>query len=299
MEPTEQSPSQFQKTDQTADQTTAAPSAPKPKGNWQIPVAIVLAGALVAGAIYMKDKSNSESDIAQNPEISIAVDPLGDEDHLLGSPGAPLKVIEYSDFQCPFCQGYDQTRIKLMDTYGKDGKVAWAYRHFPLVQIHQYAAEAAEGSECAAEIGGENKFWDFLTYVFEAKESAKNPTDQAALQKDQQAQLAKVKDLPAVATAIGLDKAKFKACLDSGKYKDKVAQDVEKAIKAGGSGTPYSILIPSKKLKSESVAKITGLFGQVGGNSPLVYAGKDMIAISGNMPYDIMAKIIDEMLSNQ
>src|SRR3546814_8173358 len=73
--------------------------------------------------------------------ISGAVRPVSGEDHVMGSPDASVKVIEFSDFECPFCKGFHRTMGQVMEEYGQDGKVAWVYRHFPIDSIHSKARD--------------------------------------------------------------------------------------------------------------------------------------------------------------
>jgi len=96
----------------------------------------------------------------------VNIRPIDDKDHLLGEKGAPVKIVEYSDYECPFCKQFHLTMVDIMKTYGEEGKVAWAYRHFPLKQIHPNAQKLAEGAECANELGGQEKFWEYTNAIF-------------------------------------------------------------------------------------------------------------------------------------
>ena len=89
---------------------------------------------------------------------------LKDSDHIRGDKGAQAYLIEYSDFECPFCVRFHPTAQQLKDEYGND--LAWVYRHYPLDQLHPQARPAALASECVAEIGGEEAFWKFADEVF-------------------------------------------------------------------------------------------------------------------------------------
>lgn len=89
---------------------------------------------------------------------------LKDNDHVNGDRNAKVLLVEYSDFQCPFCQRFHPTTKQVLDQYGKD--VALVYRHYPLDQIHPFARPTAEASECVAEIGGNDAFWKFTDTVF-------------------------------------------------------------------------------------------------------------------------------------
>lgn len=163
---------------------------------------------------------------AQNGTGAIQFRAISDSDHIRGDKNAPVKLIEYSDLQCPFCQSFHPTMEQAFSQY--KGQVAWVYRHFPLTGIHAHAEQEAEASECAAEQGGNDKFWAFVDRVFTV---------------EPQGQGLDTAGLTDVASYIGLDKAKFSTCLSSGKYAQKVQLDAQDAVSAGGAGTPYSVVI--------------------------------------------------------
>jgi protein-disulfide isomerase len=112
--------------------------------------------------------------------------------------------------------------------------VAWVYRHFPLDALHSKARKEAEATECANELGGSAAFWNYVDRLFEVTPS-NNGLDLA--------------QLPIIAQEIGLDRTAFKKCLDSGKFADYVAHDLDDARAAGGSGTPYSVVIAANSEK--------------------------------------------------
>ncbi len=161
-----------------------------------------------------------------------AVKPVGKKDHILGDPSAIVKVVEFSDFECPFCKRVHPTLQRLMKEYGETGKVALVYRHFPLDSLHQKARKEAQASECANELGGNNAFWAYADRLFEVTPS----NDHLDLSL-----------LPKIAKDIGLDRSKFEACLAGdmrgGKYADHIEADVQDAIASGGEGTPYIVVI--------------------------------------------------------
>ena len=111
---------------------------------------------------------------------------------------------------------------------GYDGQVAWVYRHFPIVQLHSKAPKEAEATECSAELGGNQGFWNYLDKLMETTNS-NNSLDPS--------------ELPQIASSVGLDVAVFNECLSSGKYAEFVKTSVEEAVKAGARGTPHSIII--------------------------------------------------------
>lgn len=140
-----------------------------------------------------------------------------DDDPVMGSKDAPVTMIEFSDFQCPYCERfYSQTLPQLEENYIKTGKVRLVFRDFPL-SFHQYAQKAAEASECANEQG---KFWEYHNKLYE---------NQAALDVD---------SLKKYAKDLGLDSSKFDQCLDSGKMASEVQKDFTDGQSYGVSGTP-------------------------------------------------------------
>ncbi len=204
-----------------------------------VPVAILIAGALIGGAILWTQRpSTVAKDTGQKNEGVLA--PVTTEDHILGNPNADLVIVEFSDFSCPFCKIFHPTMRKIMDEYGKTGKVAWVYRSFPLDKpdqngniLHKNAGNEAEAAECVADLGGNDKFWEYTNKVYEitpsVTSSSPNGLDQA--------------QLPIIAASVGIDKQKFNACLASGKFKDKVAAQYLDGVNAGVLGTPFSYIL--------------------------------------------------------
>jgi protein-disulfide isomerase len=246
------------------EQTTTY--APAPRGsNLGIPVAIVIAAALIAGAIYMSgggmankggvtipttDQIGKEQVTAEPPVVA----PVTAKDHIQGDPNAPIVIVEYSDFDCPFCKNFHETMNKIMAEYGKTGKVAWVYRQFPLEQLHPNAPKLSAASECVAEQAGNDGFWKFADLVFGEREiNAK--TDLTRLSE--------------FAQKAGADAGKFELCLNSGKYSQQIQDDLAAGMKAGVQGTPYSILI----------------------------AGDQQGPINGAQPYAVVKQMLDTVLA--
>lgn len=142
-----------------------------------------------------------------------------DRDHIRGNPDAPVTLIEYSDFECPFCKNFHSIVKKVVAD--SNGQVRWVYRHFPLDQIHPVKArKEAAASECAAELGGNDAFWKFADRFFELTPS-NNRTDIDSV-------------LPQIAREIGLDEGKFASCLASGRHDRRVEEDYQDAGASGG-----------------------------------------------------------------
>lgn len=206
------------------------------KNNVSIPTAIVIAGIIIAIAIITgkgenSAKNNGNAKNGAIAEKTIDIKPVNESDHIMGNPDAELAIIEFSDTECPFCKRFHNTVKQVMDENGKEGNVKWVYRHFPLDSIHSKARKEAEATECAAELGGNEKFWKYIDRLFEITPS-NNRLDLA--------------QLPEIAEYAGLDKTKFEECLSSGRNAQKVEDDYQDGIKAGVRGTPYSVIINKK-----------------------------------------------------
>lgn len=132
-----------------------------------------------------------------------------------GPKGAPVTVVEFSDFQCPYCSQLAKTIHEVSAKYGD--QVRLVYRQFPLSQIHPFAEKAAEAALCAAD---QDRFWDLHDLMFESQNSLKE------------------EDLKAKGAQLKLDTAAFNDCLDSGKYAKRVRQDQREGYSLGVSTTP-------------------------------------------------------------
>jgi protein-disulfide isomerase len=155
-------------------------------------------------------------------------------DHIRGDASAPVTLIEYSDFECPFCKRFHLTAKKLVEE--SKGQVRWVYRHFPIDQLHPVKArKEAAASECAAELGGNDAFWKFADRFYELTPS-NNRTDVDTV-------------LPQIAREVGLDEGQFASCVSSGRHDRRIEEDRQNAIATGGRGTPWSIIM-SKNSKT-------------------------------------------------
>lgn len=208
--------------------------------DYLLPASIIIAALLIAGSwIYTTGLKNAEpkkptAQIADKTAPNIEkIKEISETDHIRGDKNAPIKIVEFSDLECPFCKNFHDTMKRILSEY--NGKVAWIYRHFPIAQLHPKAEKSAEASECAAEIGGEEKFWAYVDRYFEITPS------------NNQIDLAK---LPQIAEDIGLDRGQFENCLNSGKFKEKINSQTQDAINSGANGTPYSVIINQNNEKS-------------------------------------------------
>ncbi|PJE50494.1 MAG: hypothetical protein COV29_03745 [Candidatus Yanofskybacteria bacterium CG10_big_fil_rev_8_21_14_0_10_36_16] len=196
------------------------------KGNsYALPASIIIAALLIIGAIFMtkNDVGNTDNKVVAGAKITDNVAKVTNDDHIRGDKKAKVVVVEYSDLECPFCQRFHTTMQEALQDYGND--VAWVYRHFPLESIHPRAFPQAVASECVAELGGNDKFWQFIDVIF------------ASDQKNSDQQLGQM------AQNIGINRSKFDTCLKSGKYDKLINEQTQNAQAAGGNGTPYSVVI--------------------------------------------------------
>lgn len=214
-----------------------------------IPCSVIIAGGLIGLSIFLSSVYNARSSTAaatlpaQNDPGQIAgqreeadyqalaknVAAVTDADHIRGPKDAKVVIVEYSDIDCPFCKQVHPILQKLQGDY--QGQVSWVYRHFPLSAIHPTAEHKAQASECVAELAGNDGFWKFIDSLF----------SEAAATDGQ---------LATIAAKSGANKAAFQQCLDSGRYKDKVAGQLQNGTKSGVAGTPHTILIANGNYKA-------------------------------------------------
>lgn len=212
------------------------------------PLAIIFGSLIIAASVLYSE--NRSADVlannarangslnAQNPSQAAAQQPAQPDPNervtvstegrpSLGRADAKVTVVEFSDLQCPFCKKFhDETFAQLKTAYIDTGKIRFVYRHLPLTQIHQLAAKAAEGAECAFQQG---KFWEMHDAIF-------------AVQPD-----IGTDALKALAKKTGLSAPKFDACLDGGATKSIVDKDAADGSAANISGTP-TFFVNGKRL---------------------------------------------------
>lgn len=160
------------------------------------------------------------------PQVAppVAAGPLkevGDQDHIKGAANAKVTLVEYSDFQCPFCQRHLPSINQALKDFPND--VRLVYRHYPL-SFHPEAQKSAEASECAAKLGGNDAFWKMHDELF---------ANQATLSRSLYTELAK---------KLGLNTANFDKCLDGGEMATRVNTDLNEGTTAGVEGTPATFV---------------------------------------------------------
>ena len=140
---------------------------------------------------------------------------VGKRDHIQGSSSADVTMVEYGDYQCPFCGNTYPIVKKLQKHFGD--QLRFVFRNFPLARVHAYAQRAAEAAEAA---GGQGRFWEMHDYLFEHQEALD------------------AENLVRAAGALGLDKVKFDREVAERVYADRVQQDIQSGIDSGVGGTP-------------------------------------------------------------
>lgn len=236
-------------------------------------VIIVAVAAFFAGSYF----SNLNSDTVTQSDLDSAIakleskiasiqSPSGqpsqpikisvDNDPVRGNPDAPITIIEFSDFQCPFCARFHvQTLPSILEEYIDTGKVNLVYRDFPIQSIHPNALPAAVAAECANEQG---KYWQYHDTLFE-RQNSWSKLDTGSV----------ISTFSQYATDIGLEQQQFDSCLGSGKYLQEVQQDLN-------DGRTYDI---------------TGTPGFFIGNEDIGF-----VKIDGAQPFESFKKVIDSQL---
>lgn len=191
------------------------------------PMAVVLAGIVIAGAILYTNAHpplGGSADVMGQGQLpkSVNVAAPSADDHIIGSPNAPVVLIEYSDFQCPFCSMVHPTLKSIVDN--SHGQIAWVMRDFPLTSIHPEANGAANAAECIAEQLGNDGWWKYADTVF-ANQDKLNPAYSRQL-----------------AQQFGADMEQYDSCVASSKYQSKIDAQEQEAESNGGQGTPYTVI---------------------------------------------------------
>ena len=220
----------------TSDVEERSLGAHSPQSSYVVPGAIILAGMLIAGAVVYSNGSRTGGGaagsggkgaipIGQGGKGGVAAGKIEDDDPMLGNPNASVTIVEFGDFQCPYCgRFFKTTEHEVIEKYVKTGKAKFVYRDFAFLGPEsEWAAEAAE---CA---NAQGKFWEYHDYLF-THQSGEN---QGAFSKD---------NLKRFAQELRLDATAFNACLDSDKYLAEVQKDTEDGRALGVSGTPANFV---------------------------------------------------------
>lgn len=224
------------------------------KQNLAIPLSIVIAGALIAAALYFSDNNTSGRAAQGNePRVTANIPAVTEKDWIIGNPNAKVKIVEYSDPECPFCRIFHTTMQRIMREYKDGGQVAWVYRHMPLAVLHQKAHDEAVAMQCAGILGGNEAFWKFTDALFAATPS-NDGLDHGMF--------------PQFAKTAGIDVKKFDACRAGEDAKKIVDASLSEAENLGIQGTPASFVV----------------------------VNDEQVSIDGAQPYEVVKKIVEEVL---
>jgi protein-disulfide isomerase len=189
---------------------------------------------LDAAPIAAQGAGQQPAALPQRVQVSDGGDPA------IGPADAPVTIVEFSDFQCPYCKTFrDQTLDALLERYGD--QVRFVFRDFPLSQLHPFAQKAAEASECANEQG---HYWEMHDLLF-----ANSPN----LSEDA---------LKGFAEQLGLDMEQFNECLDSGRYADEVTADLQEGMSYGVTGTPTFFINGIRLVGAQPLANFQAIIDQ-------------------------------------
>ncbi len=212
---------------------------------WKYSTLFLFAVVVIGGFMLMKGGDGGTAGTVTGNVVDAGTQPSVvkasiDDDAVLGNENAKITIIEFSDYQCPFCRKFwTETLPQLKSTYIDTGKVKLVFRDLPLASLHPMAQASAEAAECVREKGGDSAYFKFHDKLFEEQNiidsgNKAGPVTRTATYTND--------DLKKWAKAVGYD---ISSCLDSGKYKSEVAKDSADASAAGIQGTPGFVIMKS------------------------------------------------------
>lgn len=210
--------------------------------------------ALLGGCAAVRSVSNAPSPAASPSPATrtgVVTPPMarltlsGEPHATLGDPAAPVTMIEFSDYGCPFCRAYaGDTFPVLRQRYIDSGQLFYVFKDFPIVELHPQAPLAAEAAECA---GAQGRYWEMHERLFAAPEEWSAAPDVART------------TFQAYADQLALDTAAFQACLDHGWFRANVELNVSEAMRLGLTGTPTFIVQDTLLSGAQATQVFTGL----------------------------------------
>ena len=214
---------------------------------WKYSTFLLLALLIVGGFVFFLGGNNNPTTgnvVANNPQPTGApsqpsqVTASVDDDPVLGDKNAPVTIIEFSDYQCPFCRKFwTETFNQIKKDYIDTGKVKFVYRDFPLSSIHPAAESAAEAANCVREKGGDEAYYKMHDKIFQ--EGNKLDGGDPIVGPVRGTAQFGATELKKWAKDLGYE---IDSCLDSGKYASEVQKDLADGQAAGGQGTPYFVI---------------------------------------------------------
>jgi len=215
------------------------------KSSYIVPVAIIACLLLIAGAVYYKDKlpgaGNQTAAVGEVGASAVtkiipaaegikieALRLIDSTDKVRGNVSAPIKLIVYTDLECPACKYFHQQLQAIDANYVATGKVAIAYRAFPLDSIHSKSRNEFAYAECVNQIGGSSKYWQFVDKIFEISPT-NNGLDPAKLDE--------------TAKALKIDAKQLATCVKDPKVATVIEKTTQEAMALGAQGTPFFIIV--------------------------------------------------------
>jgi protein-disulfide isomerase len=209
------------------------------KGFYAALIGVVVVGAGALGWMLTRPRTSS---IPANVTVQ-AADTAGFRGYILGSDSAKVEITEYADYQCPFCQTFDQLQMPTVKQELIDaGRLRWRYRDFPLQQ-HSFSRLSAHSAACADEQG---KYWEQHRRIYQGQQDWAEVRDAAPIFRQ-------------YAQAAGLDMARYDACMASAKYAGRIQASYDEGVRAGVSATP-TLLVGGRlyqgRLDSDAIARL-------------------------------------------
>lgn len=186
--------------------------------NWLILLTLLLQIFLIA---TLTRKITNLENLFAAPTPGIVERVPDEQGYILGPVNAPVTIVEFADFQCPYCGSAEPILKRIISRY--PDKIRFVYRHFPLTSIHPYALQAAEASECAHEQG---KFWEMHDLLFSQQQDFSKTNFSAE------------EFFPGLADGIGIDKSEFSDCLRNQTFNEHVTKDLSDGLRYGVNATP-------------------------------------------------------------
>lgn len=201
--------------------------------------AVAISGLALLG--YLLTRPATES-IPANVTVQPS-DTSGFHGYVKGSPSAPVEIVEFADYQCPFCQTFATLQMPTIDErLIQTGRLRWRYRDFPLQQ-HSFARLAAHSAACADEQG---KYWDQHRRIYEGQQDWAAARNAAPMFRE-------------YARAAGLDPGRYDACMRAGKYAGRIQAGLDEGIRLGVSSTP-TLLVGGRlyqgRVDSDAISKL-------------------------------------------
>jgi protein-disulfide isomerase len=201
-----------------------------PRKHLPVVIAICISAIIITLSFFIVNRGDGDDELItqeNNTALLSSIPAISRDDHVMGNPNADIMLYVYSDFGCPHCKDYHETMHTLMNLYAGDGRVAWVFRHMPLVQLHPNAPMYAHASECVAEAGGAASFWEFADAMYVLSDPL-SPVDAA--------------QLVLLAEEVGVPRNSFVACMQSNRHMEHIEKEFQDAIDAGADGTPFTVI---------------------------------------------------------